>query len=370
MTMGSGDDGPGDPSGPGNRAADIASLEESERLHIDVGSFCNNNCIFCMEEDRAGRRDRVGAISPEQVYHILDSNRARDHVTFVSGEPTLCPELHRYVRHASRLGFGVVAVISNGRRFAYLPYARRLVKAGLTRVILSIHGGNSRLHDGLVRTPGAFVEVRQGLVNLSSLRSEGLGLTIHTSTVLNRRNTTAEALDEVVDLMRPHVDQMVFNVMQPFGRGRTHFDRLMMRYTEVADVLGDFFSRHEGESLPVYLVDIPYCTTEDRGIPGPARGFVERYVRYQLEGRSGNKSLREQAAGSSGGSPLRRRLLAEGGAAANVEALESVHRDHQEQSQKLRRAECDACAYSRVCDGVWANYIERNGWEEFVPVTT
>ena len=346
----------------------IASFEQTERLHIDVGPFCNNNCIFCMEEDRAGRSERVGAMKTEQVLGILESNKARDHVTFVSGEPTLCAELPRYVRHAARLGFGVIAVISNGRRFAYLPYARSLLKAGLNRAILSVHGGNSKLHDGLVRTPGAFKEAKQGLLNLSSLRKAGYPLTIHTSTVLNRRNATPEALDEVVALLRPHADQMVFNVMQPFGRGLTHFDRLMMTYVEVADAIGDFFSRHSGETLPVYLVDIPYCTTEGRGIPGSARGFVERYVRYQVEGAGGESTLEAQAQNSSGGSPLRRQLLAEGGEAAEVEELESVHRDHQEQSQKVRRKQCSRCVYSQVCDGVWANYIERKGWDEFEQV--
>jgi MoaA/NifB/PqqE/SkfB family radical SAM enzyme len=345
----------------------VTDFERRERLHVDIGPYCNNNCIFCMEEDRAGRKERVGAVTPEQVERILAANRERGHVTFVSGEPTLSPHFLRYVRVARRLGYETVAVISNGRRFAYAPFAEAAVRKGLNHVILSIHGGNAKLHDGLVRTPGAFDEVKEGLNNLSELRQAGATLSIHTSTVLNRRNCTMDALEELVTFLHPLVDQMVFNIMQPFGRGLSHFDRLMMRYTETADILGQFFTRHKGESLPIYLVDIPYCATEDRGVPEHSRGFVERYVRYELADAAGATPVWENAEASTGGAPLRRELV-DGEMAAKLEDLEARHRDHQEQAQKARRPRCTECRYSYLCDGVWSNYIERFGWDEFEPV--
>ena len=345
----------------------VTDFEARERLHVDVGPRCNNNCIFCMEEDRSGREQRVGSITSEQILQILTANRFREEVIFVSGEPTLNPELLDYVRHASRTGFKSVGVISNGRRFSYMPYAQAAVKRGLNLVIISIHGGNARLHNGLTRTPAAFQEVTQGLRNLAQLKTEGYPLRIHTSTVLNKRNATPEALDELVDLLRPMVDQMVFNVMQPFGRGLAHFDRLMMRYTEVGDAVGEFFKRHEDERLPIYMVDIPHCTTEGKGIPDRARGFVERYVRYQLDCAGDQTGVWRQADESSGGAPIRKELLADA-REERVEGLEQKHRDHQEQAQKVRREQCNLCAFGYVCDGVWRNYIERYGWDEIQPV--
>lgn len=345
----------------------VTDFEAKERLHVDVGPRCNNNCIFCMEEDRSGRAKRVGAITSEQILQILSANKFREEVIFVSGEPTLNPDLLDYVRHATREGFKSVGVISNGRRFAYMPYARAAVKRGLNLVILSIHGGNERLHNGLTRTPGSFQEVTDGLRNLAQLKAQGYPLRIHTSTVLNKRNAKPEALDELLSLLRPMVDQMVFNVMQPFGRGLAHFDRLMMQYTQAAAAVGEFFARHEGEELPIYMVDIPHCTTEGRGIPDRSRGFVERYVRYQLECAGDETGVWEQAGESSGGAPIRKELLEEA-REEKLEGLEQKHRDHQEQAQKIRRKQCELCAYSFVCDGVWRNYIDHFGWDEMQPV--
>mgnify|MGYP002725656099 CR=1 FL=1 len=315
-----------------------------------------------MEEDRLGRQSKVGAVTPEQTKKIIEENSYREELIFVSGEPTLNPNLPDFVAHAKTCGFRTVGVISNGRRFSYMPYAAKLVKKGMNLAILSIHGGNARLHDGLVRTPGAFDEVKKGLANLSQLKQYS-SLRINTSTVLNRRNTSTEALNELMDLLLPHVDHIVFNVMQPFGRGLTHFDRLMMSYTEVADAVGDFFKSRKDERLPVFLVDIPHCVTEDKGIPDRARGYVERYARYQIDRQTDKPKDRD----STGGAPVRKELLAEG-KEVEIKGLELKHRDKQEESKKARRAECDDCAYSHVCDGVWKNYIERHGWKEFEPI--
>jgi len=345
----------------------VTDFESEERLHVDIGPYCNNNCIFCMEDDRAGRLRRVGAVTPEQIKQIISANAFRKHLIFVSGEPTLCPNMLEFVEHARKEGFQHVGVISNGRRFSYMPFARAALRKGLDHVILSIHGGNAKLHNGLTRTPGAFEELYQGLLNLSALKRKGYDLRIDTSTVLNKRNATPEALDELVALLLPHVDQLVFNVIQPFGRGLKHFERLVMRYSEVARAAGDFFKRREGENLPIYLVDIPHCTTEGVGIPDRARGFVERYVRYELESAGHETELWSHVEGSSGGAPVRKELLASG-TEARIENLEQRHRDQQEQASKTRRPQCDSCAYSYVCDGVWRNYIERYGWDEFRPV--
>jgi len=341
----------------------ITTFEERERLHVDIGSTCNNNCLFCMEDDRHGRASRIGSITVEEVHRILEANVFREEVVFVSGEPTLNPHFLEYVHKARTLGYRSVGVISNGRRFAYQPFAKAAVLRGLNHVIISLHGGNARVHDGLVRAPGAFEQARAGILHLAELKRRGAPLRLHTSTVLNTRNAKLEVLTELVDFLKQHVDQMVFNIMQPFGRGLEHLDRLMLRYTDMAAVLGRYFTEAKAEGLPIYLVDIPYCVTEGVGIPDSARGFVERYVHYDRG--TGDDAFADDP--KEGGSPLRKALL-DAEDAVPVEGLVEKHRDHQEQSKKLRRPACDTCAFSKVCDGVWRNYIDRHGWDEFEPV--
>ena len=340
----------------------VTGFEARERLHVDIGASCNNNCIFCMEEDREGRARRVGAMKPEDVRRVLQANVFREEVVFVSGEPTLNPHFLEYVRWARDLGYRSVGVISNGRRLSYMPFARGAVMRGLNQVIISLHAGNRRLHDGLVRTPGAYEQTCQGIVNVSILKKRGAEVRLHTSTVLNKRNAKLEALVELTGFLRQHVDQMVFNIMQPFGRGLEHIERLMLSYREMAEMLGHFFEETDAAKLPIYLVDIPYCTTENVGIPDSARGFVERYVHYDTpDGGNLDGDKKE------GGAPVRRALLSEEHAVP-LDGLVEKHRDHQEESKKVRRPECNTCHYSHYCDGVWRNYIDRFGWSEFTPV--
>ena len=69
---------------------DVAARIEQQRprVHILTGAVCNNNCIFCMEEDRDGRYTVNSATSDDSVRWILARQTAYEEVCFTSGKPT------------------------------------------------------------------------------------------------------------------------------------------------------------------------------------------------------------------------------------------------------------------------------------------
>lgn len=304
----------------------------SRRRHIEVGALCNNNCMFCMEDDRRRRYLEVSANTPENVREMLVDNDSRAEIMYVTGEPTLNPRFVTYVRWASHLGYRTVGLLSNGRRFAHLPFAKKTVEAGLTMAVIAIHGATADLHDGLTRTPGSFEQCLRGLRNLSRFRKSH-GLDIHTSTVLCRRNSSVESMEALYALLSPLVDQVVFNVMQPWGRGATCFDELMPSYKDVAASFARFVGLHPGEELPVSLLDIPYCTTEAAGIPDINRGDLAP------PGREPGREVHSSDVGDGEGAITR-----------------------------AKPESCAQCFYDPHCDGVWTNYLEKYGGEQFVPV--
>src|SRR5690606_7168959 len=158
----------------------------SARLHISIGAVCNNNCIFCMEEDRDARYVNNSAMTAERVRWVLEEHRGAEEVCFTSGEPTTRSELPEFVTWAKELGFRRISMMTNGRRAAHLAYVAALTRRGLNRLYVSIHGHEARLHEGLTRTPGSFTQTVEGLGNAAKLKRYGLEL--HTSTVLTRRN--------------------------------------------------------------------------------------------------------------------------------------------------------------------------------------
>jgi cyclic pyranopterin phosphate synthase len=322
--------------------------QQAERVHVSVGAVCNNNCIFCMEEDRDGRYVNNSAMTPDRVRWILDENRGAEEVCFTSGEPTTRPELVDFVAYARSQGYGRISVMTNGRRLGHLPYAVELAKAGMNRFYISVHGHTKKLHEGLTRTPDSFAQTVAGLDAVAKLKR--FGVELHTSPVLTDRN-----LPHLVDIyrfLRCHgVDQVVFNVMQANGRANTYFEQIFPRYTDIARGFARFLA-DVGEPRPMaFLVDIPLCTTED--IPDFNRGYVERYRHFDLGTSTALADTQRQERAQTG----------------KGSGLVLVLRQDLDDAERDKRPECSGCRYTSVCEGVWRNYLKRHGWDEFRAVS-
>lgn len=317
-----------------------------ERLHISIGAVCNNNCVFCMEEDRDGRYVNNSAMTLERVRWILERHKGAEEVCYTSGEPTTRPELAQFVAWAKELGYPRISVMTNGRRLSSLAYAVSLVKSGMNRFYVSIHGHTKKLHEALTRTPDSFEQTVAGLQSIAKLKR--FGIELHTSTVLTKANLPH--LAEIYGFLRGHgVDHVVFNVMQVNGRADTHFEQIFPTYTETAERFRAFIAA-TGEARPMaFLVDIPLCTTE--GIPDFNRGYVEKHMHYDVEEQSALEGVDSAAR------------------AVNVagRSLVVLTREDLDEARREKRPECSACRHFSHCEGVWSGYVRRNGWGEMVP---
>jgi len=322
-----------------------------ERVHVLTGTVCNNNCIFCMEEDREGRKVTNARTDDRLVDWILQSHRDVEELCFTSGEPTTNPSLARWAKKAKDAGVGRISVMTNGRALSYERYLRKLLAAGMRRFYVSIHGHTAKLHEGLTRTPESFEQTVAGIRAVAKYIPRGVEL--HTSTVVTKRNLPH--LGDIYRFLRSlGVQQVVFNVMQANGRANTHFEKIFPRYTEIAEVARAFFEQQRAreERVMAFLVDIPLCTTE--GIDDFNRGYVESYTHFEPPD-VGSHDLD---------------LSAEAGPRTGPDGdLVQIRRSDLDDDARRKRAECATCKYDAVCEGVWANYLRRYGWDEMVPVS-
>ncbi|MDW8362294.1 MAG: radical SAM protein HxsC4 [Myxococcales bacterium] len=322
-----------------------------ERVHVLTGAVCNNNCIFCMEEDREGRYVTNSATTDEVVRWILRSSQGAEEICFTSGEPTTNPRLPQWVRWAREAGYPRVSVMTNGRACSYERYTRMLVAAGMNRFYVSIHGHEARLHEGLTRTPGSFEQTVEGIRQIA--RYVPRGIELHTSTVVTRRNLPF--MGDIYRFLRSlGVQQVVFNVMQANGRAHTYFEKIFPRYSEIARTARDFLEAQGRLEQPVqaFLVDIPLCTTTE--LPDYNRGYVEAYVHYEPPVGAHDVPLRPEHSRCGGNGPD-----------GDLVAIRRSDLDH---AARTKRAECSRCRYDPVCEGVWVNYLRRYGWDEMQPV--
>jgi MoaA/NifB/PqqE/SkfB family radical SAM enzyme len=316
---------------PGDALLGTAGAAVGE-LQVRTSDRCNNRCLFCADGDARSRKP-FPPDSSRQIEELLRSHAGTPAVMFTTGEPTLNERLPELIRLARSLGYRRVGITTNGRRLSYLQYARCLLAAGLNRVVLSLHGHDARLHEGLTRAPGSFTQSLAGLRNLAGLRGE-FPISVHTSTVVTTRNLAT--LSALVDLLAPlRPDCIVFNVIHPLGVAAVEGAHLVPRYRDVVAAFQLLLGRPDASRLPLLLVDLPHCVTE--GMPLPFRGTY-------------------------GSTPYGKPT------ASGVASVEHTS-DSKERAHRTKRQACGRCRYADRCLGVWENYVAARGWEGLEPVT-
>lgn len=92
--------------------------------YIQVNRHCNNACHFCSNPSNGQN------ISYEKGVEIIDDFIVRKYrgVIFTGGEPTLSPDLSRWITYAKIAGIES-RIISNGMMCASLPYMKKLADA-------------------------------------------------------------------------------------------------------------------------------------------------------------------------------------------------------------------------------------------------
>jgi cyclic pyranopterin phosphate synthase len=243
---------------------------------------------------------------------------------------------------AKMLGYRQIALTTNGRMLSYRSYAAELFERGLNRVVFSIHEAEPKRHDALTRTPGSFLQSMKGLANASAMKKR-YGLTIETSTVVTKRNLGR--LREIYESLEAYpVDQIVFNIIKPEGRGLTHFKSLVPRYTDVRNGFEALLKEIPAAAHRALLVELPPCLPVN-GTGGPA-GYIEEFLMFDGEDEPAleSKTVVKEA---HGGTLFKSARTGQG---------------------RVKRKACAGCGSFKICWGVPLRYIEHYGWTEFMPV--
>jgi len=226
-----------------------AGQARTAKVIVNVTYRCNNHCEFCA----VGNRSQED-LPADEIYRILERHWSSGirQLDLDGGEPTLHPQLFDIIRHAVALGFAPINVTTNGRRLAYPEFARALVGAGLTGLLVSLHGADAATHEAITGAPGSFAETVQGIRNVLRLAPEGLDFGVNTT--LSTRNY--EGLDALAELLAGlGVQRLNVQFLTPFGRAAAERvpdpDRAA---AVVRRVIGRWRDR-----IRFQVVNLPYC---------------------------------------------------------------------------------------------------------------
>jgi len=282
---------------------------------IKVGYACNNCCVFC----HAHGLDP--ALAPAAgVAEKIEAAAALgcEMVVFSGGEPTIRPELPRWVRVAARRGVQV-GLITNGRMLSYPAMVEELTRHGLAYAQVSLHSGNPRVHDGLVRAQ-SFAQTVAGVKNLSRL---GVAGTATAGLVQG-----AGPLHELVELLAGvPAAKLKLSAVEPKGVALDHFDDVVPDLESAAALVRETFAhaRRVAPDMGLLHEGFPHCL-----LPG-------------LEDLAGG--LREEGF----------TLMSE----ANEELLYPVDIDN-----RIRHRMCESCTIRGTCPGIYREYLARRPMPE------
>jgi len=163
----------------------VAGLDEPQGL-VRTGFLCNQDCGMCWQGRDWGR------YGSEQILLWIDDLRKAGARSLIisGGEPTLDPDLSRYVERARVLGFTDITIETNAIQAAKPGHAEKLAKAGVTHAFVSLHSGDPAISDAITRAPGTHERTVRGIHAL---------LAAHIPVVLNAV-MTAEGIDQLPTL--------------------------------------------------------------------------------------------------------------------------------------------------------------------------
>jgi len=294
-----------------------------KRADIKVGFRCNNNCRFCVQADKKNWGDKA----TEQIKKDLDESRKNgaSGVVFTGGEPAIRDDIFELVSYARDLGFKTIQVQTNGRRFYYPDFCRKIVNAGMNEFGPAIHGPNAEIHDYLTRSKGSFEQTVQGIRNIKFF-----GIPILTNTVVTKPNY--KHLPSIARLLvNLGVEQFQFAFVHPLGNAKKNFDNIVPRISEAVPYIHKGLQIGIDAGVKVMAEAMPYC-------------MMRGYDKYVSEQYIPETEIRDAG------------------------YIIYDYTEKRKSEGKAKFAQCRNCRYDKICEGPWREYPEKMGNKEFKPV--
>ncbi len=133
-------------------------------LKLHLNGECNQSCPGCYLEAPTGPSARAEELSTSQLLRaVREVDAPGTRLDLLGGEPLLHPALDEIIAQGRQNpNIEQVFLYTNGTLIDG-PRAGRLRAAGLHTALVSLHGHEPGLHDGIVARPGAWARAVEGI---------------------------------------------------------------------------------------------------------------------------------------------------------------------------------------------------------------
>ncbi len=305
-------------------------IKKSQIWLVMTGFSCNNNCIMCSTRPKAKfYSDRP----TEEV--VSDLRRGRElgyeEVDLTGGEPTIRPDILDLVRFAKSMGYKKIGFNTNARMLSYENFCRKIIESGVNRITFTLNGHNKELADAISRTPGAFDQAIAGIKN--TLNYPQVELSVNT-VVLRMNYQYLKEIGEFINKLGIEVWHLLDLI--PDGNAKGLYKILCVEAPEFFKSLNDLKSI-ASRFKTVMFFDFPLCFFPQEIMEDPRNIFITAKGRMEITKQVGY----------------------------NPERFKELKMGSYEDIHKKRTEFCLRCKFSDTCAGIWKEYLDLYGEEEF-----
>ncbi|SRR4030042_1114319 len=294
-------------------------------IEINIGNSCNNECRFCMVDHESRGFADFATIQKEL---IIARKNGYQSIGFLGGEFTLHPDVLKIVKTAKLLGFTIIHIISNGRKYNDEKFLVQLIKNGANRFSVSIHSHLPKIEDYLTQRPGGFAEKIEGLKNLVKLNQP-----VSVNLVINNLNYQ-DILETLKYFGELGIKDFRLNFIWLHGRASEN-KNLFLKYSEFLPLINKIINLAKENKFTIAFEGIPACLIKDKNkldYIGELRDLNTEVVAFN--------------------NPQKQR--------------ENFNWQERKQNEfKIKHEKCALCEFNKFCEGIWQDYINLYGWSEF-----
>lgn len=160
-----------------------------ETFWLVLGYGCNNRCGGCYASPGGFSTKKMNSTFAKDTMEILRGGGV-ENCLLIGGEPTLYPYLEDILSFGTGIGLKMI-IVSNGRKFKNIDLTKRLFENGLEKVVVSLNGADSSVHDKLTGRHKSFAETAKGIENCAKIGK------VSTLTTICRINA-----DKIIETMK------------------------------------------------------------------------------------------------------------------------------------------------------------------------
>lgn len=297
---------------------------------LKVGYSCNNRCKHCVIDDSKDklieRKENIDLTTEECIFLI---NKAVDlgtkYIVLTGGEVSIRKDFPDLLRKCAEEKLNIT-VQSNGRLLGKDSLLDVYKDICDIRFVIALHGAE-KTHDSITQVPGSFKETSNSIKKLV-----GINKLVILKVVISKINM--EELPDIVNISKNlGVKYICFAFPHGQGAARKNFEEVIPTYSELKKYLFETIELAKRLEIQIEFEDIPFCII-------PKNMHLVGELKYLGDDDAFCSQVKEK-----------------------MFDWNQIRKDIKSKSEK-----CLNCDLNTICEGVWSEYTETFGFNDFKPI--